>query len=80
MKKILLTLGLILLAPLAIAGHHVNGTWSMDVDLGGHSSSVFGIGDGATTGRRRLTVWARPQLECDPDHVVTCVLHERGRD
>ena len=40
MKKLLLTLGLMLLAPLAIAGHHVNGSWSMDVDLGGQGGTA----------------------------------------
>ena len=40
MKKILLTLGLILLTPLAIAGHHVNGTWSMNVELGGQQGGT----------------------------------------
>lgn len=40
MKKLLLTLSLVLLAPLAIAGHHVNGTWSMDVDLGGQQGGT----------------------------------------
>ncbi len=52
MKKILLALGLILFAPLAIAGHHVNGTWSMNVDLGGQQggTATFELeeGDGGT--------------------------------
>ena len=33
-KKLLTTVLLILCAPLALAGHHLNGTWKLDVMLG----------------------------------------------
>jgi len=34
MKRLIATTLLILFAPLALAGHHLNGTWKLDVTLG----------------------------------------------
>ncbi len=50
MKKLVLTALFLLVTPLAFAGHHLNGTWSLDVTLGGQQGGTVAIelmeGDG----------------------------------
>ncbi len=40
MKKIVLAVLFCLVTPFAFAGHHLNGTWSLDVDIGGQGGTV----------------------------------------
>ena len=48
MKKLLIMAMLILAAPLALAGHHLNGTWKLDVNLGDGQggTAVFELTEG----------------------------------
>lgn len=55
MKKYVLAALILAITPLAFAGHHLNGTWSLDVELGGQAGGTATIklteGDnGALTG------------------------------
>jgi len=40
MKTFILSIGLILLTPVAIAGHHLNGTWKLNVTLPGQPAGT----------------------------------------
>lgn len=43
MKKIVLTALLCLVTPFAFAAHHLNGTWSLNVSLGGQQGGTASI-------------------------------------
>ena len=54
MRQLIISIIMVAVAPLALAGHHLNGTWKLDVDLGGQGGTatfVLAEGkDGALTG------------------------------